>query len=139
MKIVRAILPGAVGMLISMSAAAQGAISSEEPTSPTGPPIEPTMMRVVRYPDEMVTLPGCIRVGRCSAFDLYRFRDRPNWLTRLAPEAPAEPPSIHYVWSLVPVTPAENILPKYRTASLVRDEYRAVGEALDGMVCPDCR
>lgn len=126
-------------MLISMSAAAQGATSSEEPTSPTGPPIEPTMMRVVRYPDEMVTLPGCIRVGRCSAFDLYRFRDRPNWLTRLAPEVPAELPSINYVWSLVPVTPAENILPEYRTASLVRDEYRAVGEALDGVGCPNCR
>ena len=126
-------------MLISMLAAAQGAISSEEPTSPTGPPIEPTMVRVVRYPEEMVTLPVCIRVGRCSAFDLYRFRDRPNWLTRLAPEAPNEPPSINYVWSLVPVTPAENILPKYRTASLVRDEYRAVGEALDGIGCPNCR
>ena len=126
-------------MLISMLAAAQGAISSEEPTSPTGPPIEPTMVRVVRYPEEMGALPACIRVGRCSTFDLYRFRDRPNWLTRLAPEAPAEPPSIHYVWSLVPVTPAENILPRYRTASLVRDEYRAVGEALDGIGCPNCR
>jgi hypothetical protein len=139
MKIVSALLPGAVGMLISMSVAAQGAVSSDEPTSRTGPPIEPTMMRVVRYPEEINTLPGCFRVGRCSAFDLFRFRDRPNWLTRLAPEVPAEPPSVQYVWSLAPVTPVENILPKYRSTSLVRDEYRAVGEALDGIDCPNCR
>ena len=97
-----------------------------------GPPIEPTMIRVVRYPEEIYALPACYRVGRCSAYDLYRFRDRPNWLTRLAPEAPAEPPSINYVWFSVPVTPVENILPRYRRASLVRDEYRAVGEALAG-------
>ena len=133
MKLVRVIVLGAVGMLISISAATQGAISSAEPTSRTDPSVEPTMIRDVRYPEEMYTLPACYRVGRCSAYDLYRFRDRPNWLTRLAPEPPAEQPSIHYVWFLVPVTPEENILPKYRTASLVRDEYRAVGEALDGM------
>ena len=131
MKFVRAIFP-AVGMLISISGATQGAISPEEPASRTDLTVEPTMMRVVRYAEEMDTLPACYRVGRCSAYDLLRFRDRPNWLTRLAPEAPAEPPSIDYVWFLVPVTPAENILPKYRTASLVREEYRAVGEALDG-------
>ncbi len=132
MRFFRAIFPGAVGMLISISAAAQGALPREEPAFGIGPPVQPTMFRVVRYPDEMNALPGCYRIGRCSAYDLYRFRDRPNWLTRLAPEAPAEPPSIHYVWYLVPVTPAENILPKYRAASLVRDEYRAVGEALGG-------
>jgi len=130
MKFVRGIFPGVVGMLISTSAATQGGISSAEPASRFGPPFEPTMIRVVRYPEEMYKVPSCYRIGRCSAYDLYRFRDRPNWLTRLAPEAPAEPPSIHYVWYLVPVTPAENILPKYRAASVVRDEYSAVGEAL---------
>ena len=143
MKTIRAVVPGAVGMLLSISAAAQGPIASDQPASVTGPPIEPTMMRVVPYPDEMYTMPGvepavpsCYRIGRCSAYDLYRFKDRPNRLTRLAPEAPPEgvarPPSIHYLWFLVPVTPEENILPKYRTASQVRDEYRAVGRPIDG-------
>jgi hypothetical protein len=144
MKTIRAVLPGAVGVLLSMSAAAQGLIASDQPAS-AGPPMEPTMMRVVPYPDEMYTPPGvapavpyasCYRVGRCSAYDLYRFRDRPNRLTRLAPEAPPEsvaaPASIQYQWFLVLVTPEENILPKYRTASQVRDEYRAVGRPIDG-------
>jgi hypothetical protein len=97
-------------------------------------------MQVVTNPDEMRTMPAdappsCYRIGRCSAYDLYRFRDRPNRLTRLAPEAPpqigAQPPSIHYLWFLVPVTPAENILPEYRTASQIRDEYHAVGTPID--------
>jgi hypothetical protein len=145
MKTIRAVVPGAVGMLLSMSAAAQGPIASDQPASVTGPSVGLTMMRVVPYPDEMYTLPGvatlvpyasCYRIGRCSAYDLYRFRDRPNRLTRLAPEAPPEigawPPSIHYLWFLVPVTPEENILPEYRTASQVRDEYRAVGTPIDG-------
>jgi hypothetical protein len=144
MKTIRTILPGALGVLLSMSAATQGLVASDQPTSVTGPPVEPTMMRVVPYPDEMYTQSGvapavpyasCYRVGRCSAYDLYRFRDRPNRLTRLAPEAPTEsaarPPSIHYLWFLAPVTPEENILPKYRTASQVRDEYRAVGSPID--------
>ena len=145
MKAIRAVLPGAVGVLLSMSAAAQGLIASDQPASVTGPPMEPTMMWAVPYPDEMYALPGvapavpyasCYRVGRCTAYDLYRFRDRPNRLTRLAPEAPPEsvaaPASIQYQWFLVPVTPEENILPKYRTASQVRDEYRAVGSPIDG-------
>ena len=145
MKTIRAVVPGAIGVLLSMSAVAQGLIASGPPASVTGPSMEPTMMRVVPYPDEAYALPGvapavpdasCYRVGRCSAYDLYRFRDRPNRLTRLAPEAPPEsvirPPSIQYLWFLVPVTPEENILPKYRTASQVRDEYRAVGRPIDG-------
>ena len=144
MKTIRAAVPGAVGMLLSMSAAAQGPIASNQAASVTGPSMEPTMMRVVPYPNKMYTLPGvapavqysCYRVGRCSAYDLHRFRDRPNRLTRLAPEAPQEsvalPPSIHYLWVFVPATPEENILPKYRTASQVRDEYRAVGRPIDG-------
>ena len=139
-------LPGALGVLLSMSAAAaQGLIASDQPASVASPPIEPTMMWVVPYPAEMYALPGvaravpyasCYRVGRCSANDLYRFRDRPNRLTRLAPEAPPEsvvrPASVRYMWFLVVVTPEENILPKYRTASQVRDEYRAVGKPIDG-------
>jgi hypothetical protein len=145
MKTIRAVVPGAIGVLLSMSAAAQGLIASDQPTSVTNPSMEPTMMRIVPYPDEIYTPPGvapavpyasCYRIGRCSAYDLYRFRDRPNRLTRLAPEAPPEsvirPPSIEYLWLLVPVTPEENILPKYRTASQVRDEYRAVGRRIDG-------
>jgi hypothetical protein len=145
MKTIRTILPGAVGALLSMSAATQGLVASDQPASVTGPPVEPTMMRVVPYPDEMYTQSGaapavpyasCYRIGRCSANDLYRFRDRPNRLTRLAPEAPPEsvawPASVRYIWFLVPVTPEENILPKYRTASQVRDQYRAVGRPIDG-------
>ena len=141
MRTVRTILPGAVGVLLSMLAAAQGSIASDQPSSVTGPHVEPTMMRVVPYPDEMYTLsapavPSCYRVGRCSASDLYHFRDRPNRLTRLAPEAPLEsfarPASVQYLWFLAPVTPEENILPRYRTASQVRDEYRAVGRPIDG-------
>jgi hypothetical protein len=140
-KTIRAIPPGVVGVLLSMSAAAQGLTASDQPTSVTAPPMEPTMMRVVPYPDEMYTLsapavPSCFRIGRCSADDLYRFRDRPNRLTRLAPEVPRESiastASVRYMWFLVPVTPEENILPKYRTASQVRDEYRAVGRPIDG-------
>ena len=138
-------LPSALGVLLSMSAAAQGLTASDQSASVAGPPIGPTMLRVVPYPDEMYALPGvapavpyasCYRVGRCSAYDLYRFRDRPNRLTRLAPQAPQEsvaaPASIQYQWFVVPVTPEENILPKYRTASQVRDEYRAVGTPIDG-------
>ena len=141
MKTIRAVVPGAVAMLLWMSAAAQGPIAADQPASVTGPSLGVTMMPVVPYPYEMYPLPGaapetpyasCYRVGRCSAYDLYRFRDRPNRLTRLAPEAPPErAPSIHYLWFLVPVTPEENILPKYRTSSQIRDEYRAVGRPID--------
>jgi hypothetical protein len=141
MKTIRAVVSGSVAMLLSMLAAAQGPIASDQPASVIGPSMAATMMRVVPYPYEMYPLPGaapavpyasCYRVGRCSAFDLYRFRDRPNRLTRLAPEAPpGRPSSIDYLWFLVPVTPEENILPKYRTASQIRDEYRAVGRPID--------
>ena len=144
MNMIRAAVPGALGVLLSISAAAQGPIASDQPAS-SGPFMEPTMMRVVPYPDEIYALPevapvvtySCYRIGRCSAYDLYRFRNRPNRLTRLAPEAPSEtgasPPSIHYQWVFVPITPEENILPTYRTASQVRDEYRAVGRRIDGL------
>ena len=93
MKFVLGSFAGAVGMLISISAATQGATSSEDTASRFGPPVQPTMIRVVRYPEEMYTVPACYRIGRCSAYDLYRFRDRPNWLTRLAP-IPEAPPVI---------------------------------------------
>ena len=77
--IFRAVVHGAVGML-AMSAAAQIAVASDQPVSVTEPPTEPTMMRIVPYPDELQALLGyapasCYRIGRCSAYDLYRFRD----------------------------------------------------------------
>ena len=129
---------------VAFHAAAQGPIASDRPAFVADPPIWPPVMQVVPYPYEAyvppyiateVPYPSCYRIGRCSAYDLYRFRDRPNRLTRLAPEAPEEvarAPSIHYQWFFVPVTPEENILPRYRTASQVRDEYRAVGTPTNG-------
>ena len=127
---------GAVGMLLSMSVAAQESIASDWPAFVTGPSFEPTMMRVDPYPDEMYAVPySCYRVRRCSASDLYYFADRPNRLTRLAAEAPPESiawqDSVPYIWVFAPVTPAENILPRYRRTSQVRDEYRAVGRPID--------
>jgi hypothetical protein len=123
-----------LGILLSTSVAAQEPIASAPPPAL---PMGSTMMWVVPYPDETYVPPdaapevaSCYRVGRCSAYDLYRFRDRPNRLARLAPEAPqsvAWPASITYRWVLVPATPEENIVPQYRAASQVRDEYRAVG------------
>jgi len=136
MKEIRAAVAGAVAVLLSMAAAAQGPMAPEQADSVAGPFVQPTMVRVVPYPEDMYLSPesapaaqySCYRIGRCSAYDLYRFRNRPNRLTRLAPEAPPETvapsPSSPYVWVFVPVTPEENILPKYRTASQVRDEYR---------------
>lgn len=139
MKTIRGAIPGALAMLLSMSAAAQGPIAPDQPALSTGPLMEPTMMRVVPSPDEMLAPAiqySCYRIGRCSAYDLYRFTDRPNRLTRLAPQAPPEtvalPTSTRYLWVFVPVTPEENILPKYQTASQVRDEYHAVGRRIDG-------
>jgi hypothetical protein len=131
----RVVISGAVGVLSMMA--------SDQPAPVRARLMEPTMMRVP-YPDEMYAPPGgapeapyasCYRVGRCSAYDLYRFRDRPNWLTRLAPEAPSDSDAWQadpYMWVFVPVTPEENIRPKYRTASQVRDEHRAVSRPIDG-------
>jgi len=132
----------ALGLLFSVSVAA------EEPGA-SAPyqtfPIGSTVMWVVTYPDDMYISPGtaydipyasCYRIGRCSAYDLYRFRDRPNRLTRLAPEAPHEsgawPAPITYRWALIIATPEENIVPEYRTASQVRDEYVGVGKPIRG-------
>jgi hypothetical protein len=140
MKTIRDAFRGSVGVLMSMSAVAQGPIAPDPAAAAASPAFQP-MMRVISYPDEAYTSPiavpavpyaSCYRIGRCSASDLYRFRDRPNRLTRLAPEAPPDsvaPPA--YLWFLVPVTPEENILPKYRAASQVRDEYRDVGRPID--------
>ena len=139
----RVVATGTVGLLLSMSAATQGLQASDEPAPVPARIMGPTMMRVVSYPDEIyaplgvapeVPYASCYRIGRCSAYDLYRFRDRPNWLTRLAPEAPAESATSQadpYMWFFVPVTPEGNILPKYRTTSQVRDEHRAVGRPID--------
>lgn len=131
----------AILMMLSISAAAQRVVEYDQPASTIDPSAEPTMMRIVPYRDETYpapdlapAVPSCYRVGRCSAYDIYRFRDRPNRLTRLAPEAPPEsavrPASNAYLWMFVPVTPEENILPKYRNASQVREEYRAVGRLI---------
>jgi len=140
---VRAVIPVAVVTLLSVSAAAQGSFESYAPLSIAGAAVGLTMMRVVPYAEES-SPPGaatvapysCYRVGRCSADDLYRFRDRPNRLARLAPEAPPEnialPPSVQYMWTFVPITPEENITSKYRTASQVRDAYRTVGRPIEG-------
>ena len=93
------------------------------------------MVWVLPYVDETDAVPySCYRFRRCSAYDLYYFRDRPNRLARLAPEPPTEGaellPSI--AWVFVPVTPEENILPSYRAASQIRDEYRTVGKPIEG-------
>ena len=135
-------LPGAFGVLLSTAATAQGLIATDQPASATGPLIGPVMVHGVSYFYETYTLPevppevpSCYRIGRCSAYDLYRFRDRPNRLSRLAPEAPpatvSEAAWVPGRWFLVPATPEENILPSYRASSLVRDEYRAVGRPID--------
>ena len=140
LETIRAAVLGAVGMLLSMSVAAQALMASDQPASVTGPSTELTARLIVTYADEMpevapAVLYSCYRIGRCSAYDLYRFRNRPNRLTRLAPQVPPESvalsPSIHYLWFFVPVTPEENILPEFRMASQVRDEYRAVGRPID--------
>jgi hypothetical protein len=120
-------------MLVAMSATAQEPVASGQPASIAAPPMELTMMAVARYPDETDPLPySCYHVRRCSAHDLYRFKDRPNRLIRLAPAAPADgdEPSIDYRWFFVQVTPEENILLKYRAASQVRDEHRAVSRRI---------
>ena len=132
----RDILTGTVGMLFSVSAAAQGSVPSDRFSVTVPRTMAPTMMQIVPDPDEMSTpwdveIPyaSCYRVGRCSAYDLYHFSNRPNRLTRRAPEAPPEAGSARnpaYLWFFVPVTPEESILPKYRTSSQVRDEHRAV-------------
>jgi len=75
---------------------------------------------------------ACLRFGRCSALDVYRFQDRPNRLLRLAPLAPPDPWQASAARSgpLYPgeVTPEENIVPAYRDASQVRPEYQDVGK-----------
>ena len=132
----RTIIHVAVTLLLSIPATAQVPIAPEQQASVADATTQPTLIQIVPYVDEMQALPvdsppSCYRIGRCSAYDLWRFRDRPNRLTRLAPMAPdAQPPSV-YLWYLVPVTPEENILPNYRSASQVRDEYRAVGAPID--------
>jgi hypothetical protein len=101
-------------------------------------------MQPVPYPNEGNVLPevapgvpyaSCYRIGRCSLLDLYRFRDRPNRLTRLAPETPPDAVArtgwIPHQWVLVPITPDENILPPYRGTGQVRAEYGTVGMPIE--------
>jgi hypothetical protein len=75
---------------------------------------------------------ACLRLGRCSALDVYRFQGRPNRLLRLAPIAPTDPaaPALRFEPALPRMaTPEENILPAYRGVSQVRPEYQEVGKA----------
>jgi len=135
---IRATLLGVAGMLLSTMAAAQALAPLPPPADTVPRTMAPMMMQIVPYQDELdgvdVPFASCYRVRRCSAYDLYRFRDRPNWLTRRAPDAPteagaAEGPAF-YTWFFVPVTPEENILPKYRTASQVRAEHRSISRPI---------
>lgn len=133
---VRAVVSAVVAMLLTMSAMAQEPIAGGRPASTMSRPMGLTMVPVARHPEEPYAFPySCYRLGRCSGYDLHRFRGRPNRLTRLAPAAPAEsselPSSIDYIWVFVPVVPEENIVPKYRAASQVRDEHRGVGRPID--------
>lgn len=77
--------------------------------------------------------PPCLRFGRCSAFELYLFRDRPERLERLAPAAPPSgfPPAVQMRNVFPPDvtrTPDENILPEYRGKSLPREDYSESGK-----------
>jgi hypothetical protein len=130
--------------VLATSAMSQGPVASDPLATTTDSPVGPTMMQPMPYLREGITLPeiapgvpyaSCYRIGRCSALDLYRFRDRPNRLTRLAPQAPLDTVEGNswnpYRWVLVPITPDENILPSYRDAGQVRAEYRTVGMPID--------
>jgi len=128
-------------LLFSIAAAAQGWIPPAPPADTVPRTMAPMMLQIVPYPDDIdgaeAPYASCYRVRRCSAYDLYVFRDRPNWLTRRAPGAPPESGTADgtvssYSWFFVPVTPEENILPKYRTASQVRAEHRSVSRPIQG-------
>ena len=131
-------------MLLAMSAMSQEPVASDPLDTASDFPIGFTMIQLVPYPHEGITLPeiapgvpyaSCYRIGRCSLLDLYRFRVRPNRLTRLAPEAPSDSGAENawnsYRWVLVAITPDEDILPPYRGAGQVRPEYRTVGMPID--------
>jgi hypothetical protein len=131
-------------MSLSAPAMSQGSVAFDPPATASDSPLGPMMMQLVAYPHEGIALPeiapgvpyaSCYRIGRCSALDLYRFRNRPNRLARLAPEAPsdafAENGWTSYAWILVPVTPGENIVSRYQEAGQVRAEYRTVGTPID--------
>ena len=131
---VRVFVSAVVGVLVTTAALAQEPIAWGH-TASTSAPMELTMMPVARYPDESYPVPySCYHLGRCSAYDLYQYRNRPNRLTRLAPAAPesdALSTTSDYIWGFVPVTPEENILPKYRGASQAREEHRAVSRPIE--------
>jgi hypothetical protein len=78
-------------------------------------------------------LPSCYRFGRCSAFELHLFRDRPDRFERLAPAVPPGdvPPPVHMRNVFPPDitrTPDENIVPEYRGKSLPREDYSESGK-----------
>lgn len=137
-----AIVAGALLLVCSGSAPAQQSAPSP-PSSIDERPLAAPMM-LVPYPIEVdipievapgVPYASCYRIGRCSLRDLYRYSDKPNRLTRLAPEPPPE--SVigsgwtAYRWVFVPITPNENIHPRYRGVGEVRSEYATVGTPID--------
>jgi hypothetical protein len=133
------ILFGGFPVLCSLSAAAQGPVLPDRYTVTVPRTMAPTMVPAVQDSDDLYTFEAayvsCYRIRRCSAQDLYNFRNRPNWLTRLAPMAPLDSGTadgVLYVWVFVAVTPEENIVPRFRTASQIRDEHRAVSRPIDG-------
>ena len=129
-------------ILLSTSGTSQGIVATD-PLVASDFPLGRTMMQPVPYPNEVnmmsevtTDVPSCYRIGRCSAFDLYRFRDRPNRLTRLAPAAPPDTIAltgwiIPHRWVPVPITPDANILPRYRGTGQVRAEYGTVGMPIE--------
>jgi hypothetical protein len=91
------------------------------------------------FRDEALYFEGagaCLRIGRCSMWDVYLWQGRLNRLQRLAPSAPFEEP--WQTWArlyarprAVEPTPVENITPAYQSASQVRPEYLEAGKPLE--------
>ena len=104
-------------------------------------PYPPSMVIVPFYPYGPYSFsapfpadwPSCYRFGRCSAFELHLFRDRPDRLERLAPAAPpsGSPPPVQMRNVFPPEvtrTPDENIVPEHRGKSLPREDYSESGK-----------
>ncbi|HKO89341.1 MAG TPA: hypothetical protein VJU83_12610 [Burkholderiales bacterium] len=67
--------------------------------------------------------PSCYRYGRCEADNLRYERLRAQRLDRLAPQAPGEAPRVDMLRRDVKPTAAEEILPAYKDAGGVREEF----------------
>ena len=84
---------------------------------------------VLYPPPRTDALPSCYRAGRCTLADLYALGWRPDRFDRLAPAAP-DPPSTGRRFDRpanVPPTPADQIQPEYRGASVPREEFKDSG------------